>query len=58
MTTQGDREYFARRLEAERRMANEARDMASRQLHGQMASEYARRTRMSTRKGNADQAKS
>lgn len=57
MTTKGDCEYFAKRLEAERRMANEARDTASRQLHGQMASEYARRARMMSRKGSADQAK-
>ena len=34
-----------------------ARDTASRQLHGQMASEYARRARMMSRKGSADQAK-
>lgn len=53
MTTKGDQEYFARRLEVERRMANQALDAESRQRHVQLASEYARRTRMSAGKGNA-----
>lgn len=51
MTTKGDQEYFARRLEVERRMANQALDAESRQRHVQLASEYARRTRMSAGKG-------
>jgi hypothetical protein len=58
MTTQGDGEYFARRFEAERRMAKEARDGASRQLHVRMASEYARRAGIGAKKDNVGQAKS
>ena len=58
MSTQGDGEYFARRLAAERRMAREARDGTSRQLHVRMASEYARRAGIGARKDNAGQAKS
>ncbi|HKX22053.1 MAG TPA: hypothetical protein VJM81_02125 [Rhizorhapis sp.] len=45
MPSQSDVEYFARRLESERRMASEAMDGAARQLHIRLASEYARRTR-------------
>ena len=45
MPSQSDVEYFARRLESERRMASEAMDGAARQLHIRLACEYARRTR-------------
>lgn len=42
MIAEGDREYFARRLADERRMASEAQDIAARRLHIRLASEYVR----------------